>query len=499
MRPVRKIVRELFSGVCQHRERYHIQLLLSGTAEEEHDGRRIYCVLNMFISGKKFLCKDVVDELYCRFLERWSTCSQSVKSIVCEMCQRESMTRHMFIVLSYFYVVRCMEHVAKNVSCLYLRIGMSNMLERAFVKYSRQKMDALIENVTFQGLNDLHQFVFSFPFAIPIPNQTSSPCIAFLRAREYETGCDVPVFHKKRTFRGDIVDTNVSVLVEILRSRCQEVPCGNPFYVMAKVIVEQYCRSVSRFLIPLGNKTLRYSTRMSAKNIEMDGPRQLTVSKMATFATSVVLRNGLISSLIDLPVWCYCKTKCQRYDEGGVLEAILCNNCGHCLNLGKDKLEGNHTFALNCIFYYRDRQEKSVIYSTHNGTAHCSLCGNQYLSRERIYEVNIAESAETRIINVRWRAVIGSNAACGVLGPGTRLDVLVPCSARTCFGTVVLRDVSVDKLLRLTSHSAEFVCQTCPSSLRETCLDQVQSSTVCVGCKLYSQFCCAELRRRNVE
>ncbi|AKB93253.1 B49 [Murid betaherpesvirus 8] len=496
MRTVRRVIRELFYGVCQHRERYHAQLLLSGMVDDDRSGRRVYCVLNMFKNGKKFLCKDVVDELYCRFLERWSSCSMYVKSVVCEICQREFMTRHVFIVLSYFYVVRCMESVAKNLTCLYLRAGMTTKLEHAFKRYSRQKIDALVENVTFQGLNELHQFVFSIPFGIPIPNQTSSPCIAFLRAREYETGCDLPVYHKKRELSvwGE-ADIRVSALINILHERSREVPCGNPFYVMAKVFVERYCRRMSRFLIPLGNRTLRCVNKAAIS--KTDGFRW-NLSKLSTFATSVVLRNGLISSLIDLPVWCYCKTKCQRYAEGGVLEAIVCDNCGHCLNTGKEKLEGNHTFALNCLFYYRDRQEKSVIYSTHNDTAHCSLCGNQYLSREKIYEAAPAQFFGVPVVTVRWRAVIGSNSACGVLGPGTRLDVLVPCSSRTCFGTVVLRDVSIEKLIRLVSHASDYVCQSCQNNCRETCLDREQPTSLCLGCEIYSKFSCAESRRRDV-
>lgn len=495
---MRRVIRELFGGVCQHRERYHIQLLLSGTVDDERDGRRVYCVLNMFINGKKFLCRDVVDELYCRFLERWSTCSLFVKSVIRDVYQRESMTRHMFIILSYFYVIRCMERVARNISCLYLRTGMSARLEYCFKKYNRQKMEMLMDNVTFQGLNDLHQFIFSFPFSVPIPNQTSSPCITFLRAREYETGCDIPVYHKKYTFKGGSDDTRVSALIRVLRERCRESPCGNPLYVMAKVFIERYCRRMRRFMIPLGNRTLRCTVKSVSKPLETgECGQRWSLSKLATFATSVVLRNGLISSLIDLPVWCYCKTKCHRYMEGGVLEAILCDNCGHCLNMGKDKLEGNHNFALNCIFYYRDRQEKSVIYSTHNDTAHCSLCGNQYLSRERIYELVSTNVTGIDAITVRWRAVIGSNAACGIFGPGTKLDILLPCSARTCFGTVVLRNISVDKLMRLISHSGEFVCQSCQNTYRETCLDQEKSS-LCAGCDIYSKFSCAEVRRRHV-
>ncbi|AWV68657.1 M49 protein [Murid betaherpesvirus 1] len=516
MRPVRRVIRELFGGVCQHRDKYHLQLLLSGTVEDERDGRRVYCVLNMFMNGKRFLCKDVVDELYCRFLERWSSCSALVKSIVREISQKEVMTRHVFVLLAYFYAVRCMERVSRNVSCLYLRSGMSSRLEHVFKRYSRSKVDALVDNASYQGLTDLHQFVFHFPFGIPIPNQASSPCVAFLRAREYEVGCDLPVYHRRLNLRRLGPDPGVSTLVSILRERCRETPCGNPFYVMAKVFVERYCRRRPRFLIPIGNRTLRYGGRAAVRTSDpggggggsgnsaataTDGTNcPWPLSKLSTFATSVVLRNGLISSLIDLPVWCFCKTKCQRYAEDGVLEAILCDNCGHCLNMGKDKLEGNHTFALNCIFYYRDRQEKSVIYSTHNDTAHCSLCGNQYLSRERIYEVTRADYHHgLRFATVRWRAVIGSNAACGVLGPGTRLDVLVPCSSRTCFGTVVLRESSVEKLLRLVSHSGEFFCQSCQNVYRETCLDRddLDLADACLGCQIHSRCSCLEIRRRN--
>nr|WRQ19887.1 MAG: protein m49 [Herpesviridae sp.] len=488
----RKHLCDLFEPLCRHKGCYHLQLILSGSDDEYVFKSEHSCVLDLFVTGKRFLARELTDRLYCEFLEQWGSGGNG-RDVINATFNRILMTRPFFVVLGYLYMVQCMEQLAKTVSCLYMGKSMWDVARTRLFLYPHQRLENLLENVTFQGLSDLHYFLFSFPFCIPLPNQMSSPCISLLRAREYDLDSDIPVFARRGMYERKIREDG---LYKCLRKYAKRSPCGNPLYVMAKVLIERFCRQTPRYLVPLKNKSLRSVVRLRTTDGEKNdiSRKGRDVSKVTLFAISTSLRHGLISSLIDLPILCYCKVKCDKHRRDGSLLAVICKNCGHCLNLGKEKMDSNKNFALNCMFYYRDRQEKSVIYSTHNDTVHCSLCGSQYLSIEEIYQIKEYTVGGFSLSSVRWRAVIGSNTACGVFGSDTRFDALVPCSSRSCYATVVLRSISIDRLLRLTSHGSEFCCPLCQNVYRETCADQEECRDPCVGCELYRRFKCSALR-----
>ncbi|AFK83880.1 B49 [miniopterid betaherpesvirus 1] len=470
----------------------------STMAVERPDGT--CCVLNMFVTNKKFLSRELTDKMYYKFSGIWLNCDSGRRDGLSFQFKRIIMTKSFFVFLAYVYLIHCLHEVSSVVSLVGLTRTTWSETEARLCSYPPDRFEAMLDNMNLQHLNDLHRYVFGVEFRIPFPNQTSSPCIPLLRSKEYELEFDVPVLYEgswRRRHPLAIGAHASSSLGEALRRRADCNPCGNPMYTMAKVIVERFCRTEAAYLIPV---------RVARASAEQNGracgyaPRQLTdveprsLTKIISFALSVSLRNGLIGSLINLPVTCYCKTKCERYFVPGNLIAIVCKNCGHCLNLGKEKLHCGNGFSLNSMFYYRDRQEKSVIYSTHNESVHCSLCGSQYLSAEPTYEVRESSWCGASVCNVSWKAVTGSNSACTVYGKKSEFDVIVPCSSRTCYSTVVLRDVSTSRLLRLVSHSNDFACQFCHNVYRETCVDDETCDSPCRGCVVFLRFGCGRYR-----
>lgn len=495
------VVKELMAPICRHDEHYHMQLILSGCvsgrprASRDRSTSEPMCVLTMFVTDKRFLSRELVDDMYTVFSSVWLDGNGGASPG--ESSEKPVVTRSLFVFICYIYLVRVLCEMSESVAVLGLCPTSWDELESAMYRYPCEKLDSLLDNVNSQHLNEIHRYLFNTDLRIPIPTQVSSPCMSLLRAKEYDHDPDVPVsgcvIWRRRRVRER--EPCFARLAEALRRNVGDSLFGNPMYTMAKVLVERFCRSSGRFMLPIGKRTLcgNVSSRRVDRSVCCASATHEKVSpstpKIIMFALSVSLRNGIISSLIDLPVMCYCKTKCERYMVPGALLASMCRNCGHCLNLGKEKLACGAGFPLNSMFYYRDRQEKSVVYSTHGELAHCSLCGSQYLDTESIYEILEDDTSGYRSVGVIWRAITGSNSACNVYCNNTHFDIIVPCSSRTCFSTVVLRKVTVNKLMRLVSHGNEFLCQLCQHACRETCADE-EGSELCKGCRLSRLFGC---------
>lgn len=455
------------------------------------------CVLNIFVSGKRFLARDAADRFYYRFSGIWVECESGRRETLSLFFRRILMTRSFFVFLAYIYLLQCICEVCEIVPVFGLRRRLPwRELEARLCRYPHDRLELLMDNANLHHLGELHRHVLGVEFRLPFPNQTSAPCIPVLRVREHDTEGNAPVVYRHRWIRrrrrlrsgsgADPLRAESAPLVEALRRHAGDAPCGNPMYAMGRALVERFCRRGRRYLVPLA-RTAR-GARSAPRCLGVDGFQG--VSGIMLFALSVALKAGIVNSVIDLPVTCHCKTKCERYAAPGALSAVICRNCGHCLNLGKEKLNCTYGFPLNSMFYYRDRQEKSVVYSTHNELAHCSLCGSQYLDIERIYDLSERAVAGFSVSAVSWKAVTGSNAACTVYGHDAPFDVIVPCSSRTCYSTVILKNVVVGRLLRLVCHANDFICQLCPGAARESCLDRDRCDDPCRGCRVAKLFGC---------
>ncbi|AAK57098.1 T49 [Tupaiid betaherpesvirus 1] len=565
---LRRLVRELIGPLCRHHGHHHLEVLLTGVPvdadgrrgaggddrggggggggdggedgggdgedgdgggdEEERERREEsgepFCVLDMFVTIRRVVSREQTDRFYERFARRWLERARRGDDRVRAHCERLAVTKTFLVFLAYVYLLHCIAEAARRVRLPGLREVCWTRVEERLARYPREKLENFLDGVTLQQLNELHRHVLGLEFRVPFVNHTSSPCLALLRSRDYED-VETPRYQnagwiRRRERRRE--DAATRGLRAALRRRAGLAPCGNPLYVMCKVLVEHFCRTEARYLIPLRRRWVldggagggggagsgggpgagagsggsgggaHHGAHPATGGTRGGGPparAEGRPAKIVLFALSVALRHGLIGSVIELPVACHCKTKCERYRGAADLVAVVCRNCGHCLNLGKEKLLCAQTFPLNSLFYYRDRQEKSVIYSTHHDLAHCSLCGSQYLESRRIYEVQRFGVGGFRANRVCWRAVTGSNSACAVYDGVKPFDAIVPCSSRTCFSTVILRQLSVAKLLRLVSHGSDFFCQLCQNVYRETCADQ-EGGSPCVGCDVFRRFRC---------
>lgn len=508
------------SALCRHGDNHHLNLIVTGStlrsARSFESATGEQCALEIFMTDKRFLHRDFVDMLYYKFSGLWLECEASSRDAIGAPFKRILMTRSFFVFVAYVYlcyaiwiVVR--EHLFIN----YIGPVSWDDLETRVCSYPMEKFDALLDNMNLQHLNELHRHVFGTDLRIPLSSHVGSPCMCILRSKDYECGPDVSVFLNSRAQHGCLLRRCVSdsfrdassggssaiALVCALRRRARLVVSGNPFYVMARSLVEAFCRVTPRYLIPLGKRSFYENCRTlpGESAAAVAAAHRRGGCKITMFGLSVSLRNGIISSLIEVPVLCYCKVKCERYNAPGALTAILCKNCGHCLNLGKEKLNCGQGFPLNSMFYYRDRQEKSVIYSTHSELAYCSLCGSQYLTTEKIYGVEPQTRYGFPSWTVSWKVVSGSNSVCGIYGDKSALDVIVPCFSRTCYSTVIVKDCTADRLLRLLSHGNEIFCQLCQNVYRETCADEEErgGAALCVGCEIYQRFNCRV--RRDVD
>ncbi|AAM00699.1 protein UL49 [Panine betaherpesvirus 2] len=517
----------LFGPLCVHDDHFHVQLVIGRGALQldevpvhpaqaptqlaaqtpsvfqqqlQHQPQRA-CVLHLFVTDKRFLNRELGDRLYQRFLREWLLCRPAEREAVTSVFKRLVMTKPYFVFLAYVYSMNCFHAVSATVAFLRFERYDARYLYRRLRLYPADKLNALLDGVTASLLGDLHRFLFGADLRLPVLHPTSSPCLALLRAKRFEGRPDLPVYHRNEWTRDrQPRSPQLEALIAALRRHAGQVPCGNPLYVLARQAVQTFCDTCPRYLVPLRSLGLHDETRVGfsagagaggqASGVAKQA-RQVEPTKIVLYGLGVALRGGLIGSVIDLPLWCLCRLKCERHLDGRSLVAVVCRQCGHCLNLGKEKLHCQQNFPLNSMFYYRDRQEKSVIFNTNAELVHCSLCGSQRVVKQRVYELVSETLCGLRCIRVGWKAVLGLNAACAVYDHRLTFDVILPCASRTCDSTVVVRAVTVPRLLRLTWHGHGLLCSRCQTGeYRDSCLESEDGAALCRGCALVKQTAC---------
>lgn len=463
MPSLRSFIKRVINPFCRHGKYKHLRLFMLGRCCKA-------CAISVFVTDRRFLNKESLDLLYKGFLKKWIEQSNEDKNFIKCMFNRMLMTKGFFILLLYVYLLTQLKKVSGMLRNFSMREMSWSRIEQKLMEYPKSALEDLIESPNSSNINDLHVFIFGFNLVIPFPMHSIIPCLRLFTLKDNEV-CDDSVAVRR--------SASTDLFLNMLRAHSEGAQCGNPFFTMAKALVERFCIESEQYLIPLGEGFL-------SPLLDGDPGSEFTIM---SHALVTALKSGFVSSVIELPVLCYCKTKCMRYFDKGALIAIICNSCGYCLNIGKEKLRFPGNFPLNSIFYYRDKQEKTVIYGSHTDIMYCSLCGSQYLTFEKIYEINAEAVFNLNFMTVSWKALIGINSAAIVFDGEIDFDVILPCSARACFSTVCFRGVNINRLLRIISHSCEFYCVSCTERFSETCLD-LEDTEYCVGCKIYQSFSC---------
>ncbi|ANC96546.1 protein UL49 [macacine betaherpesvirus 9] len=470
MYSLKRLLCQLLSPLCKHGPYKHLQLFLMG-----NDQKNTKCMLSIFITNKKFLNKELTDFFYRKFLKLWLNCDLYSRNQIKFWFNRMVMTKNFFLFLAYLYFVYIEYKILDSISIYKMQRVSWNELKQKIYEYPVHKLNALLEVPSFACFNDLHLFIFGQQLMLPISTHCNVPCVKIFCLKNYDQ-C------QKIFLRYSHDDANVNY-ENLLHASSLIVPSGNFMFAMARAIIENFCYESDKFLIPLDNNSLvPIIMNTQGKNHP----------KILTFALATVLKNSLTSSLISLPVFCYCKTKCLRYFKNNSLVAVICSKCGHCLNSGKEKLKGMQMFSLNSLFYYRDKQEKNLIHSMHTDLLHCSLCGGQRLVTEKIYELCEYRISNITVRTVNWKAIIGTNSACTILNESIKFDAIVGCSCRTCYSTIHLYNITITKLLKLITHASDFQCQECQYLFRETCLDLEDCTEICSGCEIYKFTKCVQ-------
>lgn len=473
MSSIKSFLKRVMAPLCNHGCYRHLQLFITGEVPPQ-------CVLSMFVTNKKFLHKESVNRFYNGFFGLWLQCGSKERKCFKNAFRRMVMTKGFFLFMAYLYLLY-VQHRLARIMLIYKATGIAwSRVLYEVKRYPEDKLSRLIDNPTFQDFNDLHNFIFEQNLTIPFPTHSNVPCMKLFALKDCETS-------KEILLRERPMQTGRFGYRRVLQNCTTRAPCGNYVFAMARSLVENFCYRATRFLIPIDKKIL--SPLYTGEAITRTFP------KILSFALSISLRNSLLSSFIDLPVTCYCKTKCLRYVGPDSFVAVLCNKCGYCLNLGKEKLRSSQGFSLSSMFYYRDKQEKNIIYSMHSDGMYCSLCGNQNLHIDKIYDLSNDTVFNLNIKMVTWKAIVGTNAACTIVDDKTKIDVIVPCSSRSCSATVRVPELNVNRLLRLISHPTEFQCQDCQHGFKETCLDLEDDQEICDGCLIVKNLHC----RRNDE
>ncbi|APZ76260.1 capsid protein [Murid herpesvirus 3] len=453
-------LKHTIAPLCRHENYKHLQLFLIGITSSD-------CVLTLFITNKKFLSKELLEKFYNRFFRLWIGYDNKKRKYVKKYFKRMVMTKGFFIFLVYIYLLFRLNKVIKMISIYDLKKLTWDILEYKLRDYPIDRFNKLLDCPSYIDYNDLHLFVTDKNLIIPIPNHCIVPCMKIFSLKDYDSS--EPVLFDVKTLNNKINGFTRNM---------GEIPSGNFMFAMARALIENFCFTKDRFLIPIPKNALAPLHKDDDNNMP----------KIINFALANVLKNCLVTSLLELPVYCFCKTKCTRYEKEDSLTAVLCMSCGYCLNLGKERLQNSQGFSLSSMFYFRDKQEKGLLYSMHTDMVYCSLCGSKRLYMEKIYDIKCSLINDVNIKSVLWKAVIGTNTAYTIFNESLKFDVIVPCSSRSCFSTVKISNVNYKKLLRLVTHSADFQCQDCFLNFKETCLDNGEE--ICVGCLIASKAKC---------
>nr|ALH44227.1 ORF66 [Human gammaherpesvirus 8]QLF97238.1 ORF66 [Human gammaherpesvirus 8]UQT63536.1 ORF66 [Human gammaherpesvirus 8]WPM02570.1 ORF66 [Human gammaherpesvirus 8]WPM03344.1 ORF66 [Human gammaherpesvirus 8] len=226
-------------------------------------------------------------------------------------------------------------------------------------------------------------------------------------------------------------------LREALERVAPTVPCGNPFDAM----LGSLC-----FL------SLIKSRHVVLPACEQEGPGLVRNLGRRLLAYNV------LSPCVSIPVICSRVARAALAKRARCARAVVCMECGHCLNFGRGKF---HTvnFPPTNVFFSRDRKEKQFTICATTGRIYCSYCGSEHM---RVYPLCDVTGRGT-LARVVIRAVLANNAALAIRDLNQTVSFVVPCLGTPDCEAALLKHRDVRGLLQLTSQLLEFCCGKCSS------------------------------------
>lgn len=235
--------------------------------------------------------------------------------------------------------------------------------------------------------------------------------------------------------KNTVVSKHDEALLRALRAECPTVPCGNPLDQMLFELLFKKAISDPCVLLP----------------VQRDGRAPLLPDLV-----SRVLAYNILNCRIKLPLLHrQCTERAKAKLSMMIPEAVLCMECGHCLNFGRGKFK-RVTFSPNHVFYCRDHKEKQLVICGTTGRIFCSYCGSQSIVTCKLIDV---DHRGNHII----RAIISNNAAVMLRSSTQELDFILPCLGHLNCGEAIIKRVAVGRLLYLSSSPSNLLCLKCQS------------------------------------
>nr|BEG23061.1 homolog of EHV2 ORF66 protein UL49 [Macronycteris gammaherpesvirus 1] len=230
--------------------------------------------------------------------------------------------------------------------------------------------------------------------------------------------------HKFLTSFND-VDSHERHYIESLQKNASYVPCGNPFNSMVK--------------------SLTFESMIGCKYVVLPNNVELKSSMVYDLYTKYI-GYCILTPLFSIPVLCS-----DPITNSKSCEAIVCMECGHCLNFGKGKFK-KLSFKPTHAFYCRDQKEKCFTVCASTGRIYCSFCGS---SKIQSFPMKFIFQSQQYI-----RAVSAGNSNIAATKATDEIDVVLPCLGENCTKTILKR-LSLFSLIYITSSKANLYCSEC--------------------------------------
>lgn len=225
-------------------------------------------------------------------------------------------------------------------------------------------------------------------------------------------------------------EQQMSKFIQALRGQADRVPCGNPFNSMIKA--------------------LTFESLVSSKYVVLPDNVQLKDPMVYDLYTKLIGYN-ILSPLFSIPLFSATSRHCQNETSS----AVVCEECGYCLNFGKGKFK-KLSFKPTHVFYCRDQKEKCLTICASTGRIYCSFCGSP---RIKSYPMKFQVGTQQYI-----RAVSASNCNIVASDSSVDIDVVLPCVNRNCANTLLKR-LSVASLLYICYSDSNLFCASCSKAL----------------------------------